>query len=525
MSKKYKKGINRNQQQFFPPSLDEYVDESNQVRAIDLYVEQLDFKELGFDDTSTSVEGQKSYSPKLLLKIYIYGYLNKIRSSRNLERENTRNIELMWLTSGLKPTYKTIADFRKNNPKALKAVFKDFVFILKGLALIGDNLVALDGAFLRANASKNTLIMKKTTQRDLKEVNSNIDKYLNALKYSDEETYTTKLVKQFPHNLKILLKKKQKFTTELNFLDKIKRTQYNKTDPDASVMVKPAHNLMAYNSQICVDDKFKFIVATDVTSSGTDKQELHHMAMQTKEVISSPDLVILADKGYYSATEIKKCVDNGIKTLVPAIRTGQELVNKGKFTKDKFIYDKEQDAYICPNNKLISRTKSINKSYARIMHMYRSSQTDCNACAIRDKCLGEKTKTKQTQRWEHQEILDKYNQDLGTPESKALMKKRGSIVEHPFGTIKRNLGWDHFLVRSKKKVQGENALIMFTYNFKRLLNLIGIALFKKLLIALENGNITKIREEIALYIASFRLNTLNFLQYIFMVQLSKKVSL
>jgi hypothetical protein len=217
-------------------------------------------------------------------------------------------------------------------------------------------------------------------------------------------------------------------------------------------------------------------------------------------------------------------VDDGIKMLVPAIRTGQELINKGKLTKDKFIYDKE-DAYVCPNNKLISRTKSINKSYARIMHMYRSSQTDCNACSIRDKCLGEKTRTKQTQRWEHQEILDKYNQDLETPESKALMKKRGSIVEHPFGTIKRNLGWDHFLVRSKKKVQGENALIMFTYNFKRLLNLIGIALLKKLLIALDNRDITQIREEIALYIASFRLNLAIFFNNIFMLQLSKKFSL
>jgi len=207
MSDKYKEGLNRNQQLLFPPSLDEYVDDNNQVRAIDLYVEQLDFKELGFDDTSTSFEGQKSYSPKLLLKIYIYGYLNKIRSSRALEKENARNIELMWLTSGLKPTYKTISDFRKNNPKALKRVFKDFVLLLKGLALIGDNLVALDGAFLRANASKNTLIMKKTTQRDLKEVETNIDEYLSALQYSDEETHTTKLIKQLPRKLEILLKK------------------------------------------------------------------------------------------------------------------------------------------------------------------------------------------------------------------------------------------------------------------------------------------------------------------------------
>ena len=154
--------------------------------------------------------------------------------------------------------------------------------------------------------------------------------------------------------------------------------------------------------------------------------------------------------------------------------------------------------------------------------MYRSSQSDCNACPIRDKYLGEKTKQKQTQRWEHQELLDNYNKKLDKPDAKALFKKRGSIVEHPFGTIKRNLGWDHFLVRSKKKVQGENALIMFTYNFKRLLNLIGTVLFKKLMIALDNEDITKIREEIALYIVSFRLYMLNFLQYIFMVQFPKK---
>jgi transposase len=522
MSEKYKESLNRNQQLLFPPSLDEYVDENNQVRAIDLYVEQLDFKELGFDDTSTSFEGQKSYSPKLLLKIYIYGYLNKIRSSRALEKENLRNIELMWLTSGLKPTYKTISDFRKNNPKALKQVFKDFVLLLKGLALIGDNLVALDGAFLRANASKNTLIMKKTTQRDLKEVDNNIDEYLSALQYSDEETHTTKLVKQLPRNLDILLKKKAKLTTELNFLEKIKRTQYNRTDPDASVMTKPAHNLMAYNSQICVDDKFKFIVATDVTSQGTDKQELHHMAMQTKEVITNPDLVVLADKGYYSATEIKKCVDDGIRTLVPYAQTGQQQKNAGKFTKDKFVYNTEKDCYICPNNEEIPKSISSNVRNGRLMFIYRPKISTCTACPIKDKCLGKTTRYKQIQRWAEQELLDKYYQDLETPESKALMKKRGSIVEHPFGTIKRNLGWDHFLVRSKKKVQGENALIMFTYNFKRLLNLIGIALFKKLLIALKDGDLSKIREEIALYIASFRLKMAIFLLNIFMVQFSKK---
>jgi hypothetical protein len=308
----------------------------------------------------------------------------------------------------------------------------------------------------------------------------------------------------------------------LNFLEKIKRTQYNRTDPDASVMTKPAHNLMAYNSQICVDNKFKFIVATDVTSQGTDKQELHHMAIQTKEVITSPDLVILADKGYYSATEIKKCVDDGIRTLVPYAQIGQQQKNAGKFTKDKFVYNTEKDCYICPNNEEIPKSISSNVRNGRLMFIYRPKISTCTACPIKDKCLGKTTRYKQIQRWAEQELLDKYYQDLETPVSKALMKKRGSIVEHPFGTIKRSLGWDHFLVRSKRKVQGENALIMFTYNFKRLLNLIGIALFKKLLIALKDGNLSKIREEIALHIGSFRLKMAIFLLNIFMVQFSKK---
>ena len=168
MSEKYKEGLNRKQQLLFPPSLDEYIDEENSVRAIDAYVSGLDLKRLGFSDTSKSLAGQKSYAPELLLKIYIYGYLNKIRSSRNLEKENSRNIELMWLTSGLKPTYKTIADFRKDNPKALKQVFKEFILLCKGIGLIGGEIVGLDGAFLRANASKNTLIMKRTIEEDIK---------------------------------------------------------------------------------------------------------------------------------------------------------------------------------------------------------------------------------------------------------------------------------------------------------------------------------------------------------------------
>jgi len=209
MNEKYKEGLNRNQQLLFPSSLDEYVDKNNSVRAIDDYVSLLDLKRLGFSDTSNSLSGQKSYAPELLLKIYIYGYLNKIRSSRNLEKENSRNVELMWLTSGLKPTYKTIADFRKDNPKALKQVFKEFILLCKGIGLIGGEIVGLDGAFLRANASKNTLIMKRTIDESIKQAESSIQEYLTTLEYSDTETVTNKLSKNLSHNLEKLLKKKR----------------------------------------------------------------------------------------------------------------------------------------------------------------------------------------------------------------------------------------------------------------------------------------------------------------------------
>ena len=505
MSDFYKEGLNRKQQLLFPPSLDDYVDDDNAVRAIDVYVELLDVAKLGFIDTRKSgrADGQKAYHPRLLLKIYIYGYLNKIRSSRALEKEIKRNIEMMWLTQGLSPSYKTIADFRKENPNALKQVFKEFVLLCKNIDLIEGKLVALDGAFLRANASKNRLIMKRSSKEALKKVEASIEEYFTTLDYSDQQHAPSALASNLPNDIAGLQERREKLQAELALLESQKKEQYNRTDPDASLMSKPAHNLMAYNAQIAVDNTYKFIIATDVTSEGGDKKELHRMAQQTKEVIDNPDMILTADKGYYSAVEIKKCVDDNIATVVPPIRTGQQQRNKGKFGKEMFVYDAAQECYICPNNQVIPKTHSNNTSYERIMYIYRSSSKVCGACPLKEQCLGERTKHKQIQRWEHQELLDEYNEKMQTQESKTIIRKRGSIVEHPFGTIKRTLGWDHFLVRGKEKVSGENALIMFTYNFRRLFNLIGIALFQKLMVAIKEGNIEAVKAEIALHIACF----------------------
>jgi len=503
MNNIYKKGENRKQQLLFPPSIDEYVSEDNSVRAIEDYVELLDMIKLGFTNSAlNSADGRPAYHPKVLLKIYIYGYLNKIRSSRKLEQEITRNVEMMWLCSGLKPSYKTIANFRKDNSKALKQVFREFTLLCKELDLITGELVAVDGAFLRANASKNQLIMKKSVLMDLKIINEKIDNYLEKMEFADNEEKREKDLKPLPTNsLPKIVERKAKLDKDLALLEEMGLTQYNRTDPDAKLMVKPSHNLMAYNSQIVVDDKFKFIVATEVSSDNNDYGKLHSMAIETKEITKNDNITIVGDTGYYSAKEIAKCQEDGINAVVAIPNKEKQQKNRGYYLHSEFIYNKESDTFTCPNQQILTKSNSvITKENGTKSYVYRAGSKTCNACSLRDKCIPKKTAYKRVSRIEYDDIVIKYKKKMKTDNAKALIKKRGSIVEHPFGTIKRNLGWDHFLVRSIEKVSGENALIMFSYNFRRLLNLIGIALFRKLLIAIKEGNIQEIKAEIEAYI-------------------------
>ena len=484
-------GEHRKQQLLFPPSIDEYVDEDNIVRVIDEYVDLLDMETLSFSHTALNdAEGRPAYHPKLLLKIYIYGYLNGIRSSRKIEREIDRNVEMMWLCSGLKPRYKTIANFRKENPEALKKVFKEFVLLTRELNLITGELVAIDGAFLRANASKNQLISQKTLLKDTKAIDQSIEAYLSSLTFADNteaKQGATKppLVEKDP-----LFKKqvrKARLKEALAFLEENNLTQYNKTDPDAKLMVKPAHNLMAYNVQIAVDDSFKFIVATDTSSVGNDTNQLHTMATQAKEITQNDAMVAVADAGYYNVIQIKQCQENNLEVVVPVPNRNKAKKEKGVFTKEDFVYDKERDYYLCPNHQILKRTPTPQKRQNRVNYTYRSTNSHCKVCPLRDKCLPEKTSYKSIYRWEHEDVIEHHHQKMQTPEAKKLISKRGAIVEHPFGTTKRTLGWDHFLVRGREKVSGENALVMFVYNFRRMFNLIGAQLFRKLILAIKSS--------------------------------------
>jgi len=497
----YKEGLNRNQQLLFPPSLDEYVDEDNPVRAIDSYVDSLDLASFGVFTSNGATDGQPAYHPALLLKIYLYGYLNSIRSSRKLEREIKRNVEMMWLCAGLTPGYKTIANFRKDNPKVLKQLFRDFVMLCRSVDLIDGAIVAIDGAFLRANASKNQLISEKVTTKDMKIVDEKISEYLSSLEYSDSSENKETIPVVSKKHLDRLKKQKTELKTNLQTLRKHNVTQYCKSDPDATLMTKPAHHLIAYNSQIAVDSKYKFIVATDISSKGVDHDQLYPMAIQAKEATDNKHMILAADAGYYSSKELKRCSDEGIDVYVPMPDKQKKQKDKGKFPRDAFTYDAKRDCYICPNDKILKRRKTIHENKDIKRFRYYGTGSECKICPVRTECISDTANSKCLWRWEHEDLVSSHRTKMGTPKARAMIRERATLVEHPFGTIKQKLGWSHYLVRSKAKVAGENALIMLTYNFRRLLNLIGITLFQKLMRALKSGNLDSVKQEIAEYLA------------------------
>ena len=520
----YKKGENRKQKILFPLSVDEYVSEDNAVRAIDEYVEFLDMVKLGFTKAAlNSPDGQPAYHPKLLLKIHIYGYLNKIRSSRRLETEIKRNVEMMWLCEKLTPSAKTISNFRKENSKPLKKVFREFVLLCKELDLITGELVAIDGTFLKANASKNQLITKKIVVKGLEKIDEKIDEYLKAMKFADEEDKKEKNLKPVVEKFSKMRERKAKLDKDLALLEEMDINQYNKTDPDAKLMKKYGKSQVSYNTQIGVDSAHKFIVATEITPYGNDMKELHKMAKEVKSVVGDKvESSIVSDKGYYSANELKKCQEDNIEVIVPVPNTHKVQKDRGLYIQDDFIYDKEHNHYICPNKQILTQTKTVKIQCNIAYNYYSAGQKVCNACSLRDKCISKTTLKKMISRSELAEMVENHKEKMKTDKSKKIIKQRGSIVEHPFGTIKQSLGASHFLLRGYEKVRGENALIMFTYNFRRLLNLIGITLFRKLLRALKEGNIEDIKAEIAAYIAYFWFYLVYFFKIVFLLKIKSK---
>jgi len=478
--RRYKVTKNREQSMLFPPSIDEYVGANNTVRAIDAYVDGLDLEVLGFKTSKQIItSGQPAYDPASLLKLYLYGYLNQVHSSRKLERTCLINLEVIWLMSDLNPNYKTIANFRSDNAKALRKANKDFVLLCKELDLFGKELVAVDGTFLKASANKSSIYTENNLKKQLSKIENKIQEYQDRInsqdKQEDKSNHPSSTDdKGLSDKLKKLKEKQQEKLALQKELENSEDTQISTIDPDARLLRKRGQTTAGYNAQSVVDDKHNLIVEEKLTNNGNDRGQLFERLKETKQVFEVEELTGLADSGYHDSKQLKACEDNNITTYVPR----PSKTNKSdQVVRSDFLYNQLEDCYSCPQLKLLHKKGNIIIQHGRKMHKYKSLRTDCDNCPIRKKCLGKKSKTRSLYRWEHEEVLVRNQQRLkDNPEA---MKKRASMVEHPFGTIKCRAGMHHFLMRGLEKCQGEFSLMVMSYNFTRVLNIIGITAFIK----------------------------------------------
>jgi transposase len=468
----YIEGQDRNQIIMFPESIDEYISDDNSVRVIDAYVEQLDMEKLGFQRTTAPVMGRPPYSPKDLLKLYLYGYLNRVRSSRRLEHEAIRNIEVIWLLKKLKPDFKTIADFRKDNKKALKAVFRDFTKLCDEWNLFGKELVAIDGSKFRASNSKRNNYSAKKLERHIKYIDEKIENYMRELDEGDTtETCDRKPdASEIKEKLQQLRERKNKYEKYNEHLDKTGENEISTTDPDARLMCNNNNNVdVSYNIQTTVDSKHKIIVDFKVSQKPNDLGELDNMALRAKKLFKGKEFEALADKGYYKAEDLKKCVENGITPYVT-----KQIYSNGTgdrdFYGDRFKYDKDKNVYICPAGKELYYARDRKqKGKGIIGHEYRNYEA-CKNCEFKDRCT-KSEKGRVICRHVDQDFLDTI--DLQNELNMEKYKLRQMIVEHPYGTIKRSWGAYYFLTRRKISVTAEISLSLLVYNLKRVMNILG----------------------------------------------------
>jgi transposase len=476
----FKAGVNRDQPSFLPPCLDDYVGPDHPVRAIDAYVDALDLEELGFRHPgSDGGAGQPPYHPGDLLKLYLYGYLHRVRSSRGLEQEARRNVELMWLIKRLAPGYRTIAGFRKDNWAALKAANRDFVVLARELGLLGGELVGIDGAFFDGNASKASIRTRRKLAERLAEIEREIEAYGASLDANDAAEAAPSRGGEdgggggdMAGKVATLMARRANLQADLAQLDASGETQLSRIDPDARLLTKSGQTVAGYNVQIAVDDAHKLIVASEVVNDGNDTGQLYKMAKAAKEALGVETLQALADVGYYNGATLKDCEDDGIVAYVPqAVRTGR-LAAQGRFCHDDFAYDAGADAYRCPGGALLAPTPGRKRNTGgRIEIRYVSRKAVCDACPLRKRCVTDKLPTRTVHRWEHEDVLERHRQRM--KDAGPLMRRRASLAEHPFGTLKCRAGYRHFLVRGFDKVRGEWSLMALAYNFTRILAIVG----------------------------------------------------
>jgi transposase len=484
----YITGTNRHQTVF--TTLEEQVSVDNAVRLIDVFVEKLDAAKLGFTTTVLKAEGRPPYAPQLLLKLYLYGYLNKIRSSRKLEKECGRNTELQWLLQHLVPNYHTIADFRKLHAQALKNMFKLYVQFLADAELLGKTTLAADGSKFKAVNSKKNNYNQKKIDKHLQLIEDKTARYLQELDELDQqESHTDELAvkkEKIAEGLKKLKERSIKYDTLQEQLNQTDDKQISTTDADSrSILIVKSIVEVAYNVQNVVDDQHNLIVQTEATNTN-DGKALYQSVSQAKanlQLTKQDRVMVLADKGYHTGAELHQCQQENMITHVAYKEQPSVKHIAAGFLSENFEYDKATDSYTCPAGATLTslgtwhnKKGEANETSYRFK-TYRTSA--CKSCALKQQCT--KLNKRIIHRSEYQDAVD--TNDNNIKQNPQYYKRRQAIVEHPFGTIKRQWGFTHTLMKGREKVNGEMNLIMFCYNFMRTKSILG---FEKMLEAINN---------------------------------------
>ena len=469
--KRFVEGVDRDQATLFPECLEDWVEEDNAVRVIEAFVEGLDLGALGFSGVAPKDTGRPSYHPSVLLKLYIYGYLNRVHSSRRLEREAGRNLEVLWLTGRLVPDHKTIADFRKDNGPAIRKVCAQFVALCRRLGLLAKASVAIDGSKFKAvnNRDRNFTAakMKRRSGADRGE--------RGALSASARQRRPARAVGGAGHADDAPQEKIAKLKDEmarLKALDAERQAspdqQISLTDPDARSMATSGRGsgVVGYNVQASVDTEHDLIVVHEVINEGNDRAQLSPMAKQTKTVLEVEALDVVADRGYFSSEEILACDKAGITVTLPKPQTSGNKA-KGRFVKADFRYVAEEDVYLCPAGERLVYHYTNQEAGLTLRRYWTNA---CQSCAIKERCTT--GKERRVTRWEHEEVLEAVQRRLD--ENPGAMRQRRETVEHPFGTIKARMGATHFLMKRLKNVRTEMALSVLAYNLTRVMNILGI---------------------------------------------------
>src|SRR5690348_4196028 len=468
-------GSDRSQMLLLPESLDDYVGPENPVRFIEAFVDGLDLTAAGFGRVQPKETGRPGYAPADLLKLYIYGYLNRVRSSRRLEAETHRKVEVIWLLRHLKPDFKTIADFRRDNRKAFRPVFREFVLLWRQLALFGRELLAVDGTRIKAVNNKDRNFTRASLKEFIRLADAKLDDYLQRLDHADAaETGTAgSRVANLAEKITAVRGRRERCQEMLVELDRTGESQISLTDPDSRAMAAHTRVAVGYNVQIAVDTKHKLIVEQQVTNQVLDMGLLTETAEPAKEILGVATIAVVADKGYFKIEDIEACEKAGMEPYVPRPQRGPS-VRKGLFRKDEFKYDPETDSFTCPaGQRLTPYSSSALRQLKKINYANRKA---CRDCPLRARCTDNQFRT--VSRLENEVVLDRMQERLAQrPE---VLNQRREVVEHPFGTIKQWMNQGAFLMRGLEKVRAEFSLTALAYNIRRVPNLIA---FDKLMVA------------------------------------------